>query len=198
MFYYCHRINTIDELKKIPYKYGIEIDLRDDPDKGLILVHDPFIKKGEKFEEFLKHYNHSSIILNVKSERIEFRIIELLKMFNINNYFFLDSSFPMIYQLNKINEKNIAIRFSEFESIESVELVRNMVKWVWVDCFNNFPLNTHAYWKIKLAGLKICIVSPELQNHNIERINEFKTIIRNNNFEIDAICTKEYNINKWE
>ena len=63
-----------------------------------------------------------------------------------------------------------------FKSIESVELVRNMVKWVWVDCFNNFPLNTHAYWKIKLAGLKICIVSPELQNHNIERINEFKTI----------------------
>ena len=119
-------------------------------------------------------------------------------MFKINNYFFLDSSFPMIYQLNKINEKNIAIRFSEFESIESVELVKNMVKWVWVDCFNNFPLNMQAYWKIKLAGLKICIVSPELQNHNIQRINEFKSIIHDNNFEIDAICTKEYNINKWE
>lgn len=195
MLFYCHRINTIEELKKIPTKYGIEIDLRDKENK-IILVHDPF-SDGEDFEEFLKYYNHQSIILNIKSERIEFRVIEILKKYNIINYFFLDSSFPMIYQLNKINEKNIAIRFSEFESIETVELVKNMVKWVWIDCFTKFPLTIESYRKIKEFGLKICIVSPELQKHNTNMINEIKKVINENNFEIEAICCKEYNIHLW-
>jgi hypothetical protein len=103
----------------------------------------------------------------------------------------------MIYQLNKINEKNIAIRFSEFESIESIELVKNMVKWVWIDCFTKFPLTIEIYKKIKEFGLKICIVSPELQKHNLDMINEIKKVINENNFEISAICCKEYNIIKW-
>ena len=75
---------------------------------------------------------------------------------------FLDCSFPMIYNLNKINENNIAIRLSEYESIESVLLVKNMIKWVWVDCFNDFSLTKNSYMKIKENNLKICLVSPEL------------------------------------
>ena len=195
VFYFAHRINTTENLKKIPKQYGIELDLRD-YGKELMLEHDPFTG-GEKFEDFLKSYNKSSIILNIKSERIEYKVLELLKKFNINEYFFLDSSFPMMYTLSKEGEKNIAIRFSEYESIDSVLLMKDKVKWVWVDCFNNFPLNQENYKKIKESGLKICLVSPELQKHNIERINEFKTIIYKNNFKIDAICTKVYNINKW-
>jgi 2'-5' RNA ligase len=195
VFYFAHRINTTESLKEIPKKYGIELDLRD-YGRELMLEHDPFTG-GERFEDFLKSYDKSSIILNIKSERIEYKVLELLKKFNITEYFFLDSSFPMIYTLSKEGEKNIAIRFSEYESIESVLLMKNRVKWVWVDCFNNFPLNQENYKKIIDAGLKICLVSPELQKHNIERINEFKTIIYKNNFKIDAICTKVYNISKW-
>ena len=40
----AHRINKIDQLKKIDQKFGIEIDIRDE-DGALIVVHDPF-KKG--------------------------------------------------------------------------------------------------------------------------------------------------------
>jgi 2'-5' RNA ligase len=195
VFYFAHRVNTTENLKKIPKKYGIELDLRD-YGKELMLEHDPFTG-GERFEDFLKSYDKSSIILNIKSERIEYQVLKLLKKFNISEYFFLDSSFPMIYTLSNEGEKNIAIRFSEYESIDSVLLMKNKVKWVWVDCFNNFPLNLENYKKIKDSGLKICLVSPELQKHNIERINEFKTIIYKNNFKIDAICTKIYNIDKW-
>ena len=104
----------------------------------------------------------------------------------------------MIYQLNKIGEKNIAIRYSEFESIENVILAKDMVKWVWVDCFNKFPLTKEHYDIIKSFNLKICLVSPELQGHDIDMISEFKNIINVNNFEIDAICTKSYNIEKWK
>ena len=52
MEFIAHRINTIEELKKVPNEYGVELDLRDYGDK-LILQHDPFTD-GEKFEEYLK------------------------------------------------------------------------------------------------------------------------------------------------
>lgn len=195
MLFISHRINTIEELKQIPSEYGIEIDIRDEKN-DLILVHDPF-KTGEKLDDFFKYYNKSFIILNIKSERIEYRVIELLKKYNITEYFFLDSSFPMIYQLNKIKENNIAIRYSEYESIESVKRVKDMVKWVWIDCFTKLPLDKETYEIIKEMNLKICIVSPELQNHNIKMIDTFKDIINSNNFKIDAICSKIYNVQKW-
>lgn len=195
MLFISHRINTIEELKQIPSEYGIEIDIRDEKN-DLILVHDPF-KTGEKLDDFLKYYNKSFIILNIKSERIEYKVIELLKKYNITEYFFLDSSFPMIYQLNKIKENNIAIRFSEFESIESVLKVKDMVKWVWIDCFTKFPLDKEIYDKIIDVNLKICLVSPELQKHNVEMIDEIKNIINNNNFKIHAICSKIFNNYKW-
>lgn len=69
MEFITHRINIIDELKQVPFEYGVELDLRDYGDR-LILQHDPF-KDGEDFEEYLKHYNHRTMILNIKSERVE-------------------------------------------------------------------------------------------------------------------------------
>ena len=196
ILYYCHRINNSDDLQYVPNNCGIELDLRD-KNNNIILSHDPF-SDGENFEDFLKIFNKKSIILNIKSERIEYKVIELLKKYNVTNYFFLDCSFPMIVQLNKIGEKNISIRFSEYESIESILLVKNMVKWVWIDCFNKFPLNTEKYNLIKDNNLKICIVSPELQSHNLNKIDDFKKIIIKNNYNIDAICTKYYNIKLWK
>lgn len=192
----CHRINSVSQLTDVKKHEGIELDLRDHHDQ-LHLVHDPF-KIGENFESFLQRYDKDLIILNIKSERIEYQILDLLKKYQINNYFFLDSSFPMIYQLSQIGEKNIAIRFSEYESLESVELAAHMVSWVWIDCFQHFPLTPKVYHQIKELGLKICLVSPELQGHSVERIKEFRNIILDNNFQIEAICTKYYNIDLWK
>ncbi len=77
MEFIAHRINTIEELKKVPNEYGVELDLRDYGNK-LILQHDPFVE-GEDFEEYLKYYNHGTMILNIKSERIEYRVLDLIK-----------------------------------------------------------------------------------------------------------------------
>ena len=44
-----HRINTIEELKKIHLKYGVEIDVRGNG-KKFLLNHDP-INDPEKHEE---------------------------------------------------------------------------------------------------------------------------------------------------
>ena len=111
----CHRINTFKELNKIDKQFGVEIDIRDDHKSGkLILAHDPFLE-GDSFEEYLKNYKNNTLILNIKSERVELECLNLLEKYNIKNYFFLDSSFPMIYLLNKgYKNNNIACRFSEY------------------------------------------------------------------------------------
>ena len=36
--------------------------------------------------------------------KYEDKVLELLRKYNVQEYFFLDSSFPMIYQLNKIRD----------------------------------------------------------------------------------------------
>lgn len=196
MLFSCHRINTIEELKNIPKKYGIEIDLRDNLNNQIYLCHDPFIG-GELFDDFLKFYKHSFIILNIKSTGIEYKVLELLKKYEINKYFFLDSSFPMIYNLSKEGEKNIAVRFSEFEDINSVINMKNKVEWVWIDCFTKIPLNYEKYKILKKAGFKLCFVSPELQNQE-DKIMEYKKYFEMENIIFDMICTKLYNIEKWK
>lgn len=189
MEYIAHRINSIKELKQTPTEYGVELDLRDFGNK-LILQHDPF-KEGEEFEEYLKYYKHGTMILNIKSERIENRVLELLKKYNINKYFFLDSSFPMIYQLMKQGEINIALRYSEFEGIDTILNMKDSIKWVWVDCFNKYPLDIETY-KILKENFKLCLVSPELQGHDNSIVEKFIKI--NIEMPFDAVCTKNSHI----
>lgn len=194
MEYIAHRINTIEELKQTPKEYGVELDLRDFGDK-LILQHDPF-KDGEDFEEYLKHYDHGTMILNIKSERIEHKVLELIQKYNIKKYFFLDSSFPMINLLSKSGEKNIALRFSEFEGIDTILNMTDKVEWIWVDCFSKLPITAQNYKLLKEHGFKFCLVSPELQSQN-EKLEAYKQYLQNEGIVFDAICTKIYNIEKW-
>jgi hypothetical protein len=196
MEFIAHRINKLEELEKLSKKYGVEIDLRDNVDGKIYINHDPFIL-GEDFEEYLRKYSHGTMILNVKSERIELKILELLKKYNINNYFFLDSSFPMIKLLSDRGEKNIALRYSEYEGLDTLEKMQGKVNWVWVDCFTELPINNEIYRKIKNMGYKLCLVSPELQNQK-EKLELYAKQIKDEKIEFDAICTKEYNVKKWK
>ena len=195
MEYISHRINTISELIETPIEFGVEIDLRDFNNR-LILQHDPFID-GEDFEEYLKYYNHGTMILNIKSERIEHRVLETIKKFNVKEYFFLDSSFPMIYQLSNENQKNIALRFSEFESIETILNMSGKVDWVWVDCFTKLPMTQEIYQILKKEGFKICLVSPELQGQK-DKINTYKNYLSDVGIKFDAVCSKRENFNIWK
>lgn len=195
MEFICHRINTIDELKNAPTDCGVEIDLRDKGNR-IILAHDPF-KDGEDFEDYLRHYNHGTMILNIKSERIEHRVLELIRKYQIKDYFFLDSSFPMIYLLTKEREENIALRYSEYEGLDTILNMKDSVKWVWVDCFSMLPITLESYTLLKNNGFKLCLVSPELQGQP-EKINEYKAYLISEQIKFDAICCKMYNIKRWK
>jgi hypothetical protein len=190
----AHRINTIEELKQVPKEWGVELDLRDFGDR-LILQHDPF-KDGEDFEEYLKHYKNGTMILNIKSERIEYRVLDLIQQYNIKKYFFLDSSFPIINELSNKGEKNLALRFSEFEGLDTILAMAGKVDWIWVDCFTKLSITKEVYKILKKNGYKICLVSPELQGQ-AEKIESYRQYLNNNEINFEAICTKIYNINKW-
>ena len=184
MYLIKHRINKVKQLKKVQND-GVEVDLRYHKNE-IILHHDPY-KNGEKFEDFLKEFSLNFIILNIKSEGIEEEVLRLVKMYNVPNYFFLDTSVPyMIKYINKGWTK-FAVRFSQFEPLDLALQLKDKIEWVWVDCFTHLPLTKESYLQLK-KHFRICLVSPELQNHPINMIKEFKNQIKD--YEIDAVCTK--------
>lgn len=186
MLFIRHRINTLEDLKTVPQDMGIELDIRYEGSR-LILHHDPFTS-GLDFEELLKAYRHAFMILNIKSEGIEEKVLELLRKYQVQNYFFLDVSFPALIKLWKSGEKNIAVRFSEYEPLEQCLALKGMVSWVWVDCFNRCPLDAESHARLK-EHFKICLVSPELQKYPAARIEEFRKQLEH--LPADAVCTKE-------
>ncbi len=195
MEFISHRINKVEELIKLPEIYGVELDLRDMGDE-IVISHDPYIG-GERFEDYLKHYHHGTMILNIKSERIEHRVLEMIQKADVKSYFFLDASFPMIYLLSKTGISDIALRYSEFEGMDTIRNMGGRVNWVWVDCFSQFPLEREDYDEMKALGYKLCLVSPELQGREWD-LEPYKAICEERGIVFDAICTKTHNISRWK
>jgi hypothetical protein len=191
----AHRRNTLTELIDTPTKYGVEVDIRSYGAK-LVIHHDPFIE-GESFEDWLAAYQHGTLILNVKEEGLEARLIELMKTLGITDYFFLDQSFPFLIKWSKAGERRCAVRVSEFENIETALTLAGKVDWVWVDCFTYFPLSQQDVQKLKNAGFNLCLVSPELQGRNAEiEIPQLANLLAERGIKADAICTKRPDL--WE
>jgi len=189
MKFISHRRNTIEELQATPREYGVEVDIRSDHGQ-LVIHHDPFAK-GDDFEEWLKHYQHSTLILNVKEEGLEARLIDLMKQHKIEDYFFLDQSFPFLIKWSKLGEHHCAVRVSEFESIETALSLAGKIDWVWVDCFTKFPLAGIDAKRLQDAGFKLCLVSPELQGRPADTaIPELAKLLNERHITADAICTK--------
>ncbi len=191
----AHRRNTLKELIETDPKYGIEVDIRSQG-QNLIIHHDAFAE-GELFENWLKAYRHDTLILNVKEEGLERKLIELMASQKISDYFFLDQSFPFIIKWSGLGERRCAVRISEYESIYTVLSLAGRLEWVWVDCFTHFPLNGLQAKTLQQAGFKLCLVSPELQGRNAEiEIPELIRILNQENIKAEAVCTKRPDI--WE
>ena len=183
-----HRVNSSKELKKIDNNYGIEIDLRSN-NKTIYLNHDPY-KKGEIFSKWIKYYNHKLLVLNVKEEGLENKIMHVLKKNKIKNFFFHDQTFSTI--LKTMNKTNVSVRFSEYEGLKKMSILFDKIKWLWIDNFTEISLDKKLYNFIKKKKVKICIVSPELvKKKRTKEINKIIKKLKKNNFKIDAVCTKE-------
>lgn len=187
-----HRINKINEIKKISSNFGAEIDIRT---KGsdLILGHDPFAK-GDKLKDYLENYNHKTLVLNLKEAGIEDDVLTLVKNYSIKSYFLLDVEMPYMYRATKNGQKNIAVRFSEYEDISLAKYFKNKLKWVWIDTVTRLPINENN--KNILNKLKSCIVCPERWGRKHD-IRFYKKLLKKINFNPTAIMTSKNCVQNW-
>ena len=192
MLLFIHRINTIEVLKTIPPEYGVEIDVRAFGDR-LILHHEPFIE-GDALEQYLQHFRHQAIIFNIKEAGIESTVIALAKKYAVKNYFLLDVEFPYLYRASREGVKEIAVRYSEDESIETVLKYKNMVDWVWIDTNTRLPLDRDAV--NKLAGFKICLVCPERWGRP-EDITAYRKKLDELCCPLDGVMTSMQYVSRW-
>ena len=105
MIFVQHRANKLQYLKRIPSKYGLEIDVRSIANK-LIIQHDP-LKKGINLKHWLKFYNHKLLIINIKEEGLEPSILKALNKAKIKNFFFFRSILSFYNKKIKIIIKEI-------------------------------------------------------------------------------------------
>lgn len=184
----AHRRNTIAELQATPPQYGVEVDIRSWGDR-LVIHHDPFVE-GENFETWLAAYRHGTLILNVKEEGLEARLVELMRNRGIADYFFLDQSFPFLVKWSKAGLRNCAVRVSEYEAEETALTLAGKVDWVWVDCFTHFPLSGEQARHLQQAGFRLCLVSPELQGRDVAEIATLAALLAERGIKAEAVCTK--------
>jgi hypothetical protein len=185
-----HRRNSSAELRATAPALGVEVDIRSRGGE-LIVQHDPFAD-GERFEDWLEHYGHRLLILNVKEEGLEPRLIALMQQRAIADWFFLDQSFPFLVRTANGGEPRCAVRVSEFESVDTALALAGRVHWVWVDCFTRFPLDRAQARRLADAGFRLCVVSPELQGRAaLSEVPALRALLRDQGIGIDAVCTKE-------
>jgi hypothetical protein len=192
----AHRRNTVADLAVTPPVYGVEVDIRSYGDQ-LIIHHDPF-QLGEPFEAWIAAYRHDTLILNVKEEGLEDRLIQYMRDRGIDDYFFLDQSFPFVIKTASKGERRCAVRVSEFEALDTALALAGKIDWVWVDCFTRFPLDERGWRRLKDAGFRLCLVSPDL----VGRVSEAEILAQRALFaewgvEPDAVCSKLGMIPAW-
>jgi len=191
----AHRKNTLRDLLATDPRYGVEVDIRSQGER-LVIHHDPFAA-GESFDDWIAAYRHGTLILNVKEEGLEARLIETMRARGIDDYFFLDQSFPFLVKWANAGERRCAVRVSEFESIDTALTLAGRVDWVWVDCFTRFPLDEADARRLQESGFRLCLVSPELQGRDAEsEIPALRALLNARHIAADAVCTKRPDL--WE
>ena len=174
-----HRINTLEPGDS---SLGIEFDVREGPGGTILVTHDPWTS-GPELATFLAAHRHTFYIVNIKCEGIEYEVLRLLKDANIENFFLLDCSFPMIHKLSLKGETRLALRFSEYEEFRRMQ---GRSQWVWVDVFSRIPLGPKDCDELHALGYKLCLVSPELQQQP-EKLETYKQVLEGH---LDMVCTK--------
>ena len=192
----AHRRNSLAELRATPLEYGVEVDIRSHGDR-LIVTHEPFAP-GTAFDDWIAEYQHGTLILNVKEEGLEDRLLAEMKNRGIDDFFFLDQSFPFLLKTAAKGERRCATRVSEFESVATALALAGKIDWVWVDCFSRFPLSREDWRRLVEAGFQLCLVSPDL----VGRVSEDEILDQRRLFadwgvDPHAVCVKLAMAGAW-
>jgi len=187
-----HRVNTVAGLQDLPLDYGAEIDIRAHG-RELILHHEPY-ETGEQLADYLDHYRHGLLVLNIKSDGIEDDVVEMVQGRGIARYFLLDVEFPYISRSSRRGETDAAIRYSEDEDIATVKKFVDKAEWVWVDCVTHLPLTEKMVEDLR--PFKTCLVCPERWGRPGD-IPVYQAQMRGLGFEPDAVMTARAHARDW-
>ena len=198
-----HRVNTIERLRGLDARFGVEIDIRHNPATGkLYLNHDP--GAGDDFEKYVTAAaakNTPFIILNIKEAGIERAVIDTVVAHKIQDWFLLDVEFPFIYRAAHAGvpglEGRVAIRYSESEPIEQALLLAGNFSWVWVDVNSRLPLDERSYKQLKDAGYKLALVCPERWGRP-EDIPTYIEYMKKHGIMVDTVMTSASHAQEWE
>ena len=183
-----HRVNDLVKLADTPASAGVEVDIHAYGDR-LVVHHDP-CQAGLDFDEWLAAFRHDFVIFNIKEEGIEREVRNRAIAAGVERFFMLDLSFPALIKLARLGERRLAVRVSEYEPVQQALLLAGMVESVWLDVFFGFPINKVEVNALRTAGLKLCLVSPELHGREIAEITEMQNRMTRDGLVMDAVCTK--------
>lgn len=190
MIVVAHRRNSLESLRATPTHLGVEMDVRIRGER-LVVAHDPF-EDGADLDEWLDAFGHALLIVNVKEEGLERLILPKLAARGIQDFFFLDQSFPFLMRTLRAGERRCAIRVSEHEHHATALSLADKAGWVWLDGFYGFPVTPDVARSLKAAGYRVCLVSPELHGRSEDEITSFQRAARDTGVEFDAVCTRSW------
>ena len=186
-----HRVNTIVGLRSMPVSFGTEIDIRA-WGSDLILNHDP-LEGGDRFVDYLDEYRHGTLVLNIKETGIEDEVLRLVRQHpNIDSYFLLDVEFPYLFRATRRGERAIAVRFSEVESVQSVEPFIGRIDWMWIDTITRLPVTEEILTVV--SSFNTSLVCPSLWARPLE-IEEYHR--QAERLRITAVMTEARNADAW-
>jgi hypothetical protein len=184
----AHRRNTLADLAATPPHLGVEMDVRTRGDR-VVVTHDPFTD-GPDLDDWLDAYRHRLLIVNTKEEGLETLILGKLAARGIHDFFFLDQSFPFLMRTIRGGEARVSVRVSEYEHPGTALALAGRASWVWLDGFHGFPVTADVVAKLRAAGLRLCLVSPELHGRDVAEIASYRAAAEAAGALGDAVCTR--------
>jgi len=171
--------------------FGTETDIRD-LNGELVISHDPptidcqYLTVANFFKIYKIWGDGLQLALNIKSDGLQRKLMQLIIDFNITNYFVFDMSIPDTIGFIKNNTKFFT-RQSEYEIDPAFY---TQADGVWLDEFNGHWIDDEVIQKHIKNGKKVCIVSPELHKraYNIEWDNYKNIFLKDAEHKI-SICT---------
>ena len=171
--------------------FGTETDIRD-LNGELVISHDPptidcqYLTVADFFKIYKIWGDGLQLALNIKSDGLQRKLMQLIIDFNITNYFVFDMSIPDTIGFIKNNSKFFT-RQSEYEIDPAFY---TQADGVWLDEFNGHWIDDEVIQKHIKNGKKVCIVSPELhkRSYNIEWDNYKNIFLKDSEHKI-SICT---------
>lgn len=169
---------------------GIETDVRDYQGE-IVVSHDPPDSTCLNLEYAMEMIGPSlladnlSICLNIKADGLSARLEKLLSKYQNLKYFIFDASIPEIIQYKK-RRMPFLYRLSEYEMPSQL---LNYASGIWLDTFEQAPLDKISLHNVLAYGKETFIVSPEL--HGYTHIELWQSLQEFQSLQDVYLCTDE-------